>query len=96
MSTNGAPSNAESLSDGRPSIDSERLSLDNGLQPNGHASTSGDSGDDADDDPIAKLQRELVRTREEKDTLATQYRTLLAKLTTMRTTLGNKLQQDAV
>ncbi|KAG6888643.1 hypothetical protein C0992_007960 [Termitomyces sp. T32_za158] len=94
MSTNGAPSNAESLSDGRPSVDSERLSLDNGLQANGHARTSEDSGDDADD-PLAKLQRELVRTREEKDTLATQYRNLLAKLTTMRTTLGNKLQQDA-
>ncbi|KAG6885733.1 hypothetical protein C0993_010560 [Termitomyces sp. T159_Od127] len=95
MSTNGAPSNAESLSDSRPSIDSERLSLDNGLQANGDAPTGGDSGDDAEDDPVAKLQRELVRTREEKDTLATQYRNLLAKLTTMRTTLGNKLQQDA-
>ncbi|KAG6872702.1 hypothetical protein C0995_007370 [Termitomyces sp. Mi166 len=95
MSTNGAPSNGESTSDGRPSIDSERLSLDSGPQANGHIPTTEDSGDDADDDPIAKLQRELERTREEKDTLATQYRNLLAKLTTMRTTLGNKLQQDA-
>lgn len=51
---------------------------------------------DAESDPVAKLQRELDRTREEKDTLAAQYRNLLAKLTTMRTTLGNKLKQDAV
>ena len=47
-------------------------------------------------DPIQRLEQELQRTREEKDTLATQYRNLLAKLTTMRTTLGNKLKQDAV
>lgn len=47
-------------------------------------------------DPVQKLQRELERTNEEKEQLATQYRNLLAKLTTMRTTLGNKLKQDAV
>ena len=47
-------------------------------------------------DPVERLQRELARTREEKETLAAQYRTLLSKLTTMRTTLGNKLQKDAV
>ena len=47
-------------------------------------------------DPVQRLQRELERTREEKDHLAAQYRNLLAKLTQMRTTLGNKLKQDAV
>jgi hypothetical protein len=46
-------------------------------------------------DPLARLQRELDRTKEEKESLAAQYRTLLTKLTTMRTTLGNKLKQDA-
>jgi outer membrane murein-binding lipoprotein Lpp len=46
-------------------------------------------------DPIEKLKRELEREREEKEDLATQYRNLLAKLTTMRTSLGNKLRQDA-
>ncbi|KAJ7158397.1 hypothetical protein C8R43DRAFT_1124991 [Mycena crocata] len=51
--------------------------------------------DDIPSDPVEKLQRELERTREEKETLAAQYRNLLAKLTTMRTTLGNKLKQDA-
>ena len=57
-------------------------------QPNG--------GDDDGDDPLNKLQRELDRTKEEKEGLAAQYRNLLAKLTQMRTSLGNKLQQDAV
>jgi hypothetical protein len=52
--------------------------------------------DDGDLDPVQKLQRELERTNEEKEQLATQYRALLAKLTTLRTTLGNKLKQDAV
>ncbi|KAF8761370.1 GRIP-related Arf-binding domain [Rhizoctonia solani] len=44
---------------------------------------------------IAQLEQELEKTRAESDSWAEQYRTLLAKLTTMRTTLGNKLQQDA-
>ncbi|CDO76463.1 hypothetical protein BN946_scf184600.g12 [Trametes cinnabarina] len=56
---------------------------------------NGDAQDSEDLDPVQRLERELQRTREEKDTLAAQYRNLLSKLTTMRTTLGNKLKQDA-
>ncbi|KAF9014741.1 hypothetical protein BDZ89DRAFT_1046316 [Hymenopellis radicata] len=56
--------------------------------------TNGLNGD-ADTDPVARLHRELQQTREEKDTLAAQYRNLLQKLTHMKTTLGNKLKQDA-
>lgn len=55
-----------------------------------------DSEDLSSMDPVQRLQLELQRTKEEKDTLAAQYRNLLSKLTTMRTTLGNKLKQDAV
>ncbi|CAE6408044.1 unnamed protein product [Rhizoctonia solani] len=44
---------------------------------------------------IAQLEQELEKTRAESDSWAEQYRTLLAKLTNMRTTLGNKLQKDA-
>ncbi|KAG8715004.1 hypothetical protein FRC11_006160 [Ceratobasidium sp. 423] len=57
--------------------------------------------DDENDAPktseerIAQLEQELEKTRAESDSWAEQYHTLLAKLTTMRTTLGNKLQQDA-
>ncbi|KAI0262540.1 hypothetical protein BC834DRAFT_890646 [Gloeopeniophorella convolvens] len=53
------------------------------------------ANDDDTLDPIRKLQQELERTREERDNFAAQYRNLLGKLQTMRTTLGNKLKQDA-
>ncbi|KAI0718772.1 hypothetical protein C8T65DRAFT_638047 [Cerioporus squamosus] len=78
----------------RTSFDRERIlgspPPQNGLKPNGDAPPVPE-----DLDPVQRLEQELQRTREEKDTLATQYRNLLAKLTTMRTTLGNKLKQDA-
>lgn len=82
----------------RSSIDSQRSS-DHGTPPklqNGHSGTNGVDDSDVSGDPVERLKRELERTKEEKETLATQYRNLLAKLTQMRTTLGNKLQQDAV
>ncbi|KAI0754302.1 hypothetical protein C8Q80DRAFT_1094324 [Daedaleopsis nitida] len=78
----------------RKSLDRERLMGSppplNGVQTNGDAPPVSE-----DLDPVQRLEQELQRTREEKDALATQYRNLLAKLTTMRTTLGNKLKQDA-
>jgi hypothetical protein len=64
----------------------------NGVAPHDDA----DADQDPDMDPLERLQVQLARERAEKDDLATQYRNLLAKLTTMRTTLGNKLKQDAV
>lgn len=45
---------------------------------------------------IAQLESELDRVTEERDTLQSQYRNLLGKLTNMRNTLGDKLRQDAV
>lgn len=87
--------------DTRQSLDSDRSYTSsppvhsNGANGNGLVNGQ-QNNDDTSSDPIEKLQRELERTREEKETLATQYRNLLAKLTTMRTTLGNKLKQDAV
>lgn len=83
----------------RLSVDSDRDSQEPSLingKPNGHAANGSEDSDDADLDPVERLQRELERTKGEKDVLASQYRTLLSKLTAMRTTLGNKLQQDAV
>lgn len=86
----------------RLSIDSDRDAqsplLTNG-NPDGHAANGSNGSEDSEDgdlDPVERLQKELERTKEEKDVLASQYRTLLSKLTAMRTTLGNKLQQDAV
>lgn len=89
---------AQAVAGGRLSLDSERSSTSsppaNG--PNGTVNGREHESDDGDLHPVQKLQRELDRTIEEKEHLATQYRTLLAKLTAMRTTLGNKLKQDAV
>ncbi|KAI0918396.1 hypothetical protein AcV5_002395 [Taiwanofungus camphoratus] len=77
----------------RPSFDIERpFSPAHPL--NGTANTQ-EQEDTSDLDPIQRLQRDLQRTKEEKDALAAQYRNLLSKLTAMRTTLGNKLKQDA-
>lgn len=77
----------------RPSLDSPRSFSPSTNGTNGIV--DGAAQDEALD-PVQRLQRELERTKEEKDTLAAQYRNLLSKLTTMRTTLGNKLKQDAV
>lgn len=78
-----------------------RQSLDSDRSPSplkGHNGTAanGTPEDLSHLDPIQRLQHELQRTKEEKDALAAQYRNLVSKLTTMRTTLGNKLKQDAV
>lgn len=86
----------------RLSVDSDRDAQNSPLT-NGnldsHATNHSNGSEyfeDDDLDPVERLQKELERTKGEKDVLASQYRTLLSKLTAMRTTLGNKLQQDAV
>lgn len=59
-----------------------------------------DEGEPSDerggDERIAQLQAELERVSSERDTFQSQYRGLLGKLSNMRTTLGDKLRQDAV
>ncbi|THU80068.1 hypothetical protein K435DRAFT_696481 [Dendrothele bispora CBS 962.96] len=85
------------------SVDATRTSLDSEpgvtsapVHVNGHQNAiSHNSSDEEELDAVTKLQRELQHTREEKENLASQYNALLAKLTAMRTTLGNKLKQDA-
>ncbi|KAG8905638.1 hypothetical protein FRC01_008285 [Tulasnella sp. 417] len=54
-----------------------------------------EGGNEEPANDVERLQLELERTRAEKDVLADQYNGLLAKLTTMRNTLGNKLKEDA-
>lgn len=89
------------VKESRSSIDSERNgNADPEINPalsNGtHDQINGVDHLEDTDDPIERLKRELERTKDEKEKLATQYRNLLNKLTQMRTSLGNKLQQDAV
>lgn len=47
------------------------------------------------EETLESLRNVLTQTRSEKETLEKQYTHLLAKLTQMRTSLGNKLRQDA-
>ncbi|KZT00503.1 uncharacterized protein LAESUDRAFT_802663 [Laetiporus sulphureus 93-53] len=81
----------------RPSLDGERPPTSNGTNgaADGHEPDEHEQDDAQDPDPVERLQRELQRTKEEKDALALQYRNLLSKLTAMRTTVANKLKQDA-
>ncbi|KAI9600603.1 hypothetical protein H4Q26_000391 [Puccinia striiformis f. sp. tritici PST-130] len=56
--------------------------------------TSQEGHSNEQDQPSTELQLETLRS--EKATLEAQYGALLSKLTAMRTTLGDKLRQDAV
>lgn len=57
-------------------------------------SPRGDQGEPSDDRD--SLLEELRAAREERDTFQGQYKMLLGKLTQMRSTLGDRLRQDAV
>jgi hypothetical protein len=99
QSSSSSGSIADATAALRLSVDSDRDAQDPPLtngKLDGHAANGSEDPEDGDLDPVERLQKELERTKEEKDVLASQYRTLLSKLTAMRTTLGNKLQQDAV
>lgn len=52
--------------------------------------------EEEENERIRILEEELERTREDRDAWESQYQALLAKLTTMRNTVGDKLKQDAV
>ncbi|EGO03918.1 hypothetical protein SERLA73DRAFT_102263 [Serpula lacrymans var. lacrymans S7.3] len=82
--------------DGRVSLDSDRSTSNSSPPVALNGSTNGVTHSEDDTlDPIQRLQQELRREKDEKEKLSAQYHNLLAKLTTMRTSLGNKLKQDA-
>lgn len=60
----------------------------------------GEEQEEQDDVPVDEririLEDDLEAMRQEKEALGNQYRSLLGKLTAMRTTLGDKLKEDAV
>lgn len=74
-----------------PSSSSSSSSQASTSAPNGSPPVDGDAPHS-----LEALQKQLQQARDERDHHATQYQSLLARLTTMRTTLGNKLKQDAV
>jgi hypothetical protein len=101
-----------STSNGRPPkhVDEVGRSVDGEAQPDAEAGAEaeveaetegeadGEYGDADESLPqrVSRLEKELEATREERETYANQYRTLLSRIQTMKTTLGNKLKQDAV
>ena len=90
------------LADLRLSLDGEQNGRPNfkgavnGLNGRSRSGSPRSSGDFTGADRTSILQQELERVKEEKDALQTQYQNLVARLNNMRTTLGNKLKQDAV
>jgi len=98
---------AETLN-GRTSLESEGQIPEDFKGTNGHTRQDSNLAEhldklevngrdvNGDQDPLERLQRELDKAREEKETLAEQYQNLLSRLTTMRNTLGSKLREDAV
>lgn len=73
----------------------------NGFLENGMVNGNGDSeknahGSDPSVDIVQTLRDELLRTKQENETLTTKYNNLVAKLTTMRNSVESKLKRDAV
>ena len=89
----------KALEQRRLSIDDDTKELHNGTLTNGingKGTPSPRHSGELEPDRIIQLQKELEKTRQEKEALATQYQNLVTRLNNMRTTLGNKLKQDAV
>lgn len=84
---------AAASGDGEPNAFSVKMNGSNGIN---HHEEGDDEEAEEGMDKVAQLQAELARTREERETYANQYKTLLSRLGTMRSTLGDKLKQDAV
>lgn len=87
----------EPVENGNHEQQEDHSHMDDGRSADEHDDDAPVEGDRTDSgDRIAELEAELDRVTNEKDTLESQYRGLLGKLTNMRNTLGDKLRQDAV
>lgn len=62
----------------------------------GLSGTVSSESDDLHTKTSEELRLELQQAREERDNFQAQYKGLLGKLTQMRSTLGDRLRQDAV
>jgi hypothetical protein len=66
---------------------------------NGHRNEDAEKlgqGNDSPVDVVQWLRLELMRTKQENETLTTKYNNLVAKLATMRNSVESKLKRDAV
>lgn len=78
-----------------PSPPEDGADQEGGVEQEEPAQGDGEGGAEGDE-RIQLLEDELDRTRQDRDAWEAQYQSLLAKLTAMRNTLGDKLKQDAV
>ena len=63
---------------------------------NGSVSVEGNGSSIRGGSTLEEVHAELERTKQEKETLEGQYRTLLDRLSDMKSKIGLKLQEDAV
>lgn len=85
------------------SVNSSHINgIEGGKSETSHEADEGDVGWDADEigskdgeSSTKALREELARVREERNSFEAQYRGLLGKLSQMRSTLGDRLRQDA-
>jgi hypothetical protein len=101
MSTHGRTSSTQSVHGRRIRDDNNGAvsTANNKEKANGtSAAVKGQNGlhSSGDGALVNELQDELERTKVEKETLEGQYRTLLDRLSEMKSKIGLKLQQDAV
>ncbi|GAA5971497.1 hypothetical protein JCM3765_007008 [Sporobolomyces pararoseus] len=89
-STHQQPPQLDSLAEQDPAEPTEQLEGE-AEQENGQEYEA----EEAEDERIRTLEDELDRTRQDRDAWEQQYQSLLAKLTTMRQTVGDKIKQDA-
>lgn len=89
------PDESEREDDAPPAAAAGESGVDDG-EPAAEGQDAGAAGEGADGERIQLLEDELDRTRQDRDAWEAQYQGLLAKLTAMRNTLGDKLKQDAV
>lgn len=91
------PASHSTQLDSLPEQDTHEDAGQNGADemPDNSTGLSGQAAED-EDERIRTLEDELDRTRQDRDAWEQQYQSLLAKLTTMRQTVGDKIKQDAV
>ncbi|GAA5836052.1 hypothetical protein JCM3766R1_001952 [Sporobolomyces carnicolor] len=90
------PASHSTQLDSLPEQDTHEDAGQNGADemPDNSTGLSGQAAED-EDERIRTLEDELDRTRQDRDAWEQQYQSLLAKLTTMRQTVGDKIKQDA-
>ncbi|KAK0528948.1 hypothetical protein OC835_004481 [Tilletia horrida] len=79
----------------RPSVEAEQRAQEQVREQEQEAAPTSTSTSSSMPADVVQLQAELRAAREQRDSLEQQYQSLLSKLTQIRSTLGERLKQDA-